>query len=301
MSKKNRRALVGSEAVRPGRQQHDPQLDRQRLIYNFYVRKLTEISCNRFNWVGMPDTIDLRFLELTLCRTGLVVFYFNTKYERYLALRGSGAGQQNMYDNPTRFIVTGNAMINETLDANKCVPIWSNYLRQSDMDIITIYAQKFAIIDRTIEINTDNMRHTDVFVVPETERLSWENLIRQRAEGRPTIVGQRGLNLEETVQHFPTTVEKDQVINLQLVKAKLWNECMTMLGINNANQDKKERLVSAEVDANDGQVMAARGIALNARLEAVERINAMYNLNVSVSFSDMPEGADPEIPTLKVL
>jgi hypothetical protein len=51
---------------------------------------------------------------------------------------------------------------------------------------------------------------------------------------------------------------------------------MTLLGINNANQDKKERLVAAEVSGNDDMVSAIRATNLNARRMACDAINEMW-------------------------
>ena len=58
----------------------------------------------------------------------------------------------------------------------------------------------------------------------------------------------------------------------------------TFLGINNANQDKRERLVASEVDANDEQVEQARFNMLDARLDACKLINDMFGLDISVKF-----------------
>lgn len=60
---------------------------------------------------------------------------------------------------------------------------------------------------------------------------------------------------------------------------------MTLLGINNGNQDKKERLVADEVSVNNEQVVAARGVALHSRQMAAEEINRRYQLNVSVGWN----------------
>jgi hypothetical protein len=61
---------------------------------------------------------------------------------------------------------------------------------------------------------------------------------------------------------------------------------MTLLGINNANQDKRERLVTSEVSANNSQVLLARQVALDARRDACNRINKRYpNLNISVHWN----------------
>jgi hypothetical protein len=59
---------------------------------------------------------------------------------------------------------------------------------------------------------------------------------------------------------------------------------MTFLGVNNANQDKKERLVESEVGANDEQIEQARFNMLDARKLACKKINAMFGLNIDVKF-----------------
>ena len=254
------------------------------LTETMYHRVLTELSVNRFKWVGMPDTIDERFLELTLFRQALCVFYFDKDVDRYMALRAAGVGKLNMYDNPTQFMVIGNSMVSKTLTAKECVPIWGNFLRYPDNDIVLLYANKLANIDRTIEINLLGSRHSHVLFVDENERLSYVNLMRQQAEGQPILFGAPGLSMEK-IQSFNIGIDKDVVLNLMLAKAKMWNECMTLLGINNSNQDKKERLVSAEVGANDDQVTSARGVALNARMLAAEQINRIFNLSVNVGWN----------------
>ena len=71
---------------------------------------------------------------------------------------------------------------------------------------------------------------------------------------------------------------------LQAYKHNLWNEAMTFLGVGNAKQDKKERLVADEVSANDEQIQGSRYIMLNARQDACNEINKMFGLNISVDF-----------------
>jgi hypothetical protein len=286
MSKK-KQDLVFENYYQPhlNRRNNSPVQNQQSMTERMYMRILTELATNRFKWVGLPDTIDARFLELTLFYNALAVFYWDRDFDRYLVLRASGAGPTNFYDNPTSFTVTGGAMINKTLGPKNCVPIWSNYLRTPDLDIVLVYSKKLANIDRTIEIASDNMRQNKLVTTTEDQRLSWVNILRQMMEGQPVIFGTRQLQMEE-LNVFDLAPHPETLPNLQVAKTKIWNECMTYLGINNANQEKRERLVADEVSANDQQIAATRAINMNAREQACEQINRMYKgLDVSVQFN----------------
>ena len=68
------------------------------------------------------------------------------------------------------------------------------------------------------------------------------------------------------------------------VKQTILRECMTFLGIDNANQDKRERVQSAEVYANNTQIIASRNIWLAERQKAVDAFNQKFGTNVKVSF-----------------
>lgn len=290
---KNKSDYVMDNYYKPHAQgfRNNPTNNQQRLTERFYIRHLSELSANRFAWKGLPNSVPQRFLEMTLLRNGLAVFYKNEKYDRFVALRAASAGKPNMYDNPTHYWVNGNLDINERVEARNCVPIWSNYLRMPDLDIITLYAKKLSEIDKSIEINAKNLRKPRIILADENQRLSWQNLDRQFEEGVGVIFGTSAMDVTQA-QVLDFQGDPQGVLNLQVIKSKMWNEAMTYLGINNANQDKKERLVASEVEANDEQVFATKAIALNARREACEQINRKFKmpdgqrLNVSVDYVD---------------
>ena len=60
---------------------------------------------------------------------------------------------------------------------------------------------------------------------------------------------------------------------------------MTFLGIENSNTEKKERLVTDEINSNLGSVYAQRMARLNARKDACKKINSMFGLNIDVRYN----------------
>lgn len=261
------------------------------LVRRMYRRVLREIVVNRFTWRNLPEGVDHRFLETRLMYEGNAVFYYDTDFNRYAVGRAALTGQPNIYDNPTSFTIIRAGLPNVTLSGKSCVPIYANYLREPDMDVIDIFSQKLAHIDRTIDINLINQRHPVVFSGTEEQRLSAINTFRQLKDGEPFIMTNSELDPTHQMTAFNTEVSDTSTLNLILAKQKMWNECMTLLGVNNANQDKKERLVADEVSANNEQVMVNRGIGLNARNDACELINNKWGLNVSVEWAPVPVNA----------
>lgn len=270
---------------------NNPAKNRKAIIEGMYFRLFAQLACARFKWVDLPDSVDERFLELTLFQRALVVFYFDNDFDKFLALRGAGNGLPNMYDNPKGYRVLGNQDIpGKNLSAKDCVPIWSNSMRMPDHDIAMLYATKLAEIDRTIEIDLLAMRHPFVMMVDDNEKQSVLQAFRMVQEGQPVIVGTNALGdlLANKANVLNMHIDKDVVPNLQIVKSKMWNECMTFLGINNSNQEKRERLVSSEVDANNSQVVMARNVALDARRRAALEINDKFGLDISVEWNEDP-------------
>jgi len=269
---------------RRGYQRNNPAENDEVILQGMYERILGELAMNRFKWTGFPPTVDKRFLEMQLHLNGLIVVFRDLGNKsrpgtnKIMALRGTPSGQLTMMDNPVAFTLTGPGMEEHfqgvQLSSRICVPIWPNYFRQTDWDIISTYARKLAKIDRTIEINLDSARRTKVLVYDENTRLSAENLNRQIDEGQASV--RVKYDISSMVTALDLGVDPKSIETLSVVRGRLWSEAMGLLGINNANQDKKERLVASEVEGNDDQVDNMRFVNLNARQEACMQMRRMF-------------------------
>lgn len=267
------------------------KITRKAVIERMYTRILSELCANRFEWYGLDHPkldVTARFLEMTLLTNALSVFGEFPEFDKFLALRGSPMGELNYMDEPRSFIVTGNTFINKTVKADDVVPIWANYFREPDLDIIRVYAGKLADLDRTVEINTLNARKPKVLAVSQNARLSGANIIRALNEGQDTIEVNGNFNINDAVQVLDMGIDPNALEKLHIVRTRIWSEAMGLLGIDNANQDKKERLVAAEVDANAEQVSAMKAVNLNARQQACKEIYEKFGIPIWVEFKTDP-------------
>ena len=104
--------------------------------------------------------------------------------------------------------------------------------------------------------------------------------------GKPaTFVGENGALNQENFFTFP--VKENYIAgDIQILKRKIVNEFLTEIGINNTNQDKRERLTDDEVNANNEEVYANIQHWFDNISDGVKRANTMYNLNLSVKIRD---------------
>lgn len=249
------------------------------LQYRMYYEMLEQMACAIYRWEGVPDEIDQRFLELTLFNRGMSVFFWDEEYDAFFATMGAPSGQINMYQNPLEYIAYGTNGFHRRLKSKDCVAIWNNYLRRPDINAMRIYARRLADIDRTVDVNLMTQKMPIFAVVPESQRLTVQNLMKQYTGNEPIIIGADGLFDPSQITYLSPGAP---FITPELLKAKqtVWAEIMTYFGIENTNISKAERVQSAEVEANNGQIEANRLIRLNCRREACKQINRKYGLKM---------------------
>ena len=91
------------------------------------------------------------------------------------------------------------------------------------------------------------------------------------------------VNLTDGVEMEVLSIAAPVVFDkLAIEKNKLWNECMTFLGINNANMDKRERLVDDEVQANNEQIGYSAEVMLKSRQRAAAAMSKLCGCNITV-------------------
>ncbi len=249
--------------------------------YLMYYNRLRDYALNMFEWSGLPESINVRFMENTIMDEGRCVF-FNDKELGYLALPVQYGGIVNVYNEPTQYKAVS-IHYNKDLTPDDAVIIWGQYSRLTLNSIIKQFARRLYQVERIMDVNIHAQKTPILLLADESQRLTLQHMYMLYDGNEPFIFGNKSGFDKDAIQVLKTDAPfvSDK---LQAYKHNLWNEAMTFLGIGNAKQDKKERLVSDEVSANDEQIQGARYIMLNARQDACKAINKMFNLNVSVDF-----------------
>lgn len=242
-----------------------------------YYNRLTELSISMFEWKNLPDTVDPRFLELTLFTDGQAVF-FEDEVLGYLALQNSKCGKFNVYRVPTErraFAVNG---YQKDLSDKDSVIIFNNYLHSNSRLDVEMFSRRLWNLDRAIDVNANAQKTPVLIQCDETQRITMLNLYKKYDGNEPFIFGDKNLNpnaIKTLKTDAPYVADR-----LYQLKTQIWNEALTYLGISNINITKKERLITDEVTRNQGGTIASRYSRLEARRDACKQINKLFGLDV---------------------
>lgn len=264
------------------------------LTYMQYLRRLMELSMSMFEWKNLPSTVDPRYIELRLFKTGSVVF-FKDDVLGELCLDCIQQGNFDVYGNPiTRRAYSCYNNYQKILNDKDSVIIWNNYLRTNSVTDIQLYAKRLWDLDRSVDINAKAQKTPLLIQCNEKQRLSMKNLYMQYDGNTPVIFADNnidinGVNVVST--QAPYVADK-----LYQLKNQIWNEALTYLGISNLNINKSERLITNEVSSSQGSTISSRYSRLESRRQAVEKINEMFGLAIEVNYREDFQNIDLDMP-----
>jgi hypothetical protein len=254
--------------------------------------RLKLLALNTFVWNGLPDEIDQREVEKALFQHGQALF-FKDRLRGYMCLPCNGVGGFNVYNEPKNFHAFGNGYSQNYSD-KESVNIRNNDIRMPTHLQLLIYSQRIMEIERTIDINLHAVKIPFVIRTTEKNRLTVENIFKQIIQNHYAIYVDKGFNMDD-LQIMPTVNNPGMLFmgdKLEDLNERTWNKALSYLGINNSNVNKRERLITDEVNANNDFVEYNTDIALRSRQVACEEINKMFKANVTVALRNQPE--DPE-------
>lgn len=261
--------------------------------YQQYYNRLTELSTVMFEWKNLPNTVDQRFLELTLFAKGMAVF-FKDEELGYLALPVAINGTWNVYNIPKGRRAYATNGYQNNLDEKNSVIIFNNYTHTNSMLDVEMFSRRLYNMDRAIDININAQKTPVLIQCTEQQRLTMLNLYKQYDGNEPFIFGDSSLDVkgfQVLKTDAPFVADK-----IRQEKTQTWNEALTYLGISNTNVTKKERLISDEVIRSQGGTIASRYSRLEMRRQACEAINKMFpELDVWCDYRDDFREVDDEV------
>ena len=259
-----------------------------------YFRKyLLQKAFSVFKWT-LPEEWDRDYVLYTLYCRGFIAILNTARYGTIC--QECSPGGYNLYYRPSYVIVT-NPLIRETLTLNidrDCVLLKLQPDYSSIMDIVSYYADQLALASEAMGVNLVNTKSGVVFgadgkAQAETFKKMFDNL----SEGDPAVViGKKLLNDDGSPNWFPFVQNvKESYVTSDILSDMRKIEAMfdTEIGIPNANTDKRERLISDEVNANNVETATRCELWLETLRTGLTKANDMFGLTLAVDWRVNPK------------
>lgn len=255
----------------------------------YYRRYLLDRAMSVFRW-KMPESWLPAYVKFCVAAIGFVAVINTDRYgviPQHGTLSGRGIFYQPTHVQITNPLIDGSVMprIDEDCTLIQLRPDYGGI-----MDLVNDYAEAMALTSELFSINTLNSRLSFVFGAQDKRAAeSYKKGMDELYSGRPLTVLDKSLlgpNGEPTWQLLLQNVGQNYVAGdalevIRRLECKFDNE----IGIPaNLATAKKERTISAEVEANDVETFSRADSWLESLQAGCKKAREMFGIDVSVDW-----------------
>lgn len=255
----------------------------------FFQRYFLQKAISVFKW-KIPDTWARNFLLYCLYCWGFVAVFKTDKFG--VIFQPCGLYGYDVFYRPTNAVIA-NPLLKGNLRpriGKECELLRLQPDYGGIMDIVTHYAELMAIATGTATVNLYNSKLSYVFTAANkagADTFKW--LYDKISSGEPAAVIDKALMTtpdgqkpwEVFLQNVGQNYITDKILSdMRKIEAMF----DTDIGIPNANTDKRERLITDEVNANNVETLSKCSLWLQELQETCGKCNDMFGLDLSVDW-----------------
>lgn len=283
-----------------------------------YLRNVNMIS-NMFEWSGMPETVDMEFFELNLLFQPTCAILFDYDFNSYVGLPCIGSGKMNIYYKNTSYHATSLNYSKEFISLTKqnknvfdikahdseIYPIpqpikgvvcYDNMTQYPLSHTIEIYTQRIVNAMRAIDVLEKQAQIPSIIETDEESKLAIQSAINDINNN--VLAVYVGKDIAKALRESKSLQTQFNPAVLDV----MWNhinnlrsEMLTAFGVNNLNTaDKKERLITDEVNSNNNFIKLNSGYRLKCREVFCENLKAVFGIDAHVRLKTFDEIVGPQ-------
>ena len=253
--------------------------------YVDYLERMKKICLSMFEWVNLPDSMNARFIEMCLFYNGQCALLYDNTYG-YINTMASDGGYINIYGLPTELICYSfrfnqrRSLYTATTAGygkdEECILVMNNYERVPTTSTISLFAYRLAEAQRTADVNIKANRTPLLLTTDQKQIFTLKKMYEEYDGNSPAIFADKNLLSPDALKAIKT--EAPFLVNdIYQYKREIWNEFLTFMGIQNLSE-KRERLITGEVDSNNELLNLNLQSLLVPRKEACKQFNEKYGL-----------------------
>lgn len=273
----------------------------------FFERYLMEKAISVFKW-NIPEGWARNYFLYVLYCWGFISVVRTDKFgviPQACSLRG-----YDIFYRPTNVVVSSPLLsgILEPEIGTQCTLIKLQPDYGGILDLVQHYANMMAIATESIATNLVNTKLAYVFGAQnKAQAESFKKMFDEIQKGNPAVFIDKNLMDENGKPQWFTFSQniKENYIVPDLLSDLRKIEAMfaTEVGIPNANTDKKERLITDEVNANNFETRSKCELWLEELKKGCEETNAMFGTDLSVDWREdlQEEGGEADAEYIRTV
>ena len=262
------------------------------VTFCFYYRYLFMKAISQFKW-KLPNEWDLDYFLGVLYSTGYISVLDTPDFgviPQYSTLSG-----YNLYYRPRKILVS-NPLFPKTYERTideDCVVLHLMPDYKGIVDLVTLYAAKLATLACDVDINAINSRLAYVFAASDNAMgESFKKMFDKISSGDPAVVVDKSLketDAEPNYSAFANNLRNNYLVTSHLDDMRtLENQFCTIVGIPTANTDKRERLITDEVNANNVETAILAEKWLESIKQGCDKVKEMFGAEIKVEWRVNP-------------
>ena len=267
-------------------------------LVNYYMRYLIQKVISVFEFSGVPEEWALNYFQYVLICRGYIGIIDTARYG--VIPQECGLSGFDVFYQPNRITVANPLLdFKELKIGTQCEVIKMQPDYGGVLDLVGTYADLMALCLESAGVNLLNSKLSYVFAAGnKTQAESFKKMFDKIATGEAAVFVDKNLFNEDGSQNwavFFQNLKQNYVTSDILNDMKtLEDQFNTAVGIPNANTQKRERLITDEVNANNVDTEAKISLWIETMRRDMKRVNDMFGLSLDVRyrFADNMEVAE---------
>ena len=267
-------------------------------LVNYYMRYLIQKVISVFEFSGIPEEWALNYFQYVLICRGYIGIIDTARYG--IIPQECGLSGFDVFYQPN-MITVANPLLDfkELKIGTQCEVIKMQPDYGGILDLVGTYADLMALCLESAGVNLLNSKLSYVFAAGnKTQAESFKKMFDKIATGEAAVFVDKNLFNEDGSRNwdvFFQNLKQNYVTSDILNDMKtLEDQFNTAVGIPNANTQKRERLITDEVNANNVDTEAKISLWIETMRRDMKRVNDMFGLSLDVRyrFADNMEVAE---------
>ncbi len=249
----------------------------------FFRRYLLQKAISRFKWT-MPERWEQNYFLYCLYMWGFVAIINTDKFG--VIPQGCSLRGYNVMYQPTHAVIA-NPLLNGIKEPRinvECALIKLQPDYGGIMDLVNFYGSMMALCAESAATNLLNSKLAYVFTARDKAAAeSFKKLFDNIAAGLPAVVQDKSLLDDD---NNPAWTAFNQNLKANFISPEILDELRTWeyafdqkIGFKNANTEKRERLITAEVNAQEEEVASMAEMWMEELQKGIKKARELFNLS----------------------